>query len=68
MQRCATAMSQYLNAAVAQISTFKDGTRGLQSLAMVGPLADNPELRTALAVLEPDFDLLKQGKPLIVKQ
>src|SRR5205085_2952089 len=29
MQRCATAMSQYLNAAIAQISTFKDGTRGL---------------------------------------
>jgi len=68
MQRCATAMTQYLNAAVAQIATFKEGTRGLQTLAIVGPLSDNQELRNAVAALEPDFDVLKQGKPLIVRQ
>jgi PAS domain S-box-containing protein len=68
MDRCARAMSQYLNAAVAQITTLKEGSRNLQSLAIAGPLADNPELRSALQAFEPDFETLHQGKPVVVKQ
>src|SRR5213075_2135678 len=68
MERCAKAMSQYLNAAIAQISTFKEASPCLQSLAVAGPLADNEDLRNTVTALDFDFEALKQGKPCVVKQ
>lgn len=67
LDRCAKAMAQYLNAAVAHISTFDTQTQKFEPRAAAGSLLDhNPSQSVPQVRL--DMALLKEAKPMLIKQ
>jgi len=67
LQRCAKAMAQYLNAGLAQISTFEIRKSSFELRASVGPLAAaNPDSAQPpeIKLVPGDF---KDGKPLLIR-
>ena len=67
MERCTRAMVQYLNAAVAQISTFDGASAEFNLLAMTGPLIDGGNAPEKLPTARFDIAGLSEGKPMVIK-
>jgi two-component system cell cycle sensor histidine kinase/response regulator CckA len=67
MERCTRAMVQYLNAAVAQISTFDGANVEFNLIAMTGPLVDAVDSLEKLPTPRFDIAALSEGKPMVVK-
>jgi len=65
---CAKAMAQYLNAALAQVSTFETRKAAFELRASAGPLFERKPASERLP--EPKLELgpLKEGKPILIKQ
>ena len=68
LQRCAAAMAQYLNAALAEIFVLPPSQQQFERRAGSGPLAPNPGSPEALPRVEQDLKLLAEGKPVFIKQ
>ncbi|HOP96041.1 MAG TPA: response regulator [Verrucomicrobiota bacterium] len=67
LHRCAMAMAQYLNAALAQIFTFDAGQSTLNLRANAGSLVEkNGDGKLPLMRIEPDQ--IAEGRPILVRQ
>lgn len=65
LERCATAMVQYLNAAAAQISTYNSEKKTFENRAVAGLLAER--LRDASPLVTLETVPLAAGKPVFIK-
>ncbi len=67
LERCAQAMVQFLNAAVARISIFDPTTRVFDHRAVAGPVWDrNPNLR-AMPEMRFNLEALAEGQPQVIR-
>jgi PAS domain S-box-containing protein len=68
LTRCAKAMAQYLNAALAQISTFDDRKQAFEPLAAAGLVAERCPDSTGWPELRLDVPSLSKGEPVFIRQ
>jgi PAS domain S-box-containing protein len=68
LERCARAMTQYLNAASAQLWTFEERKSGFELRASAGRLSERKGASGALPEVKLDLGTLKEGKPLLIRQ
>jgi PAS domain S-box-containing protein len=68
LARCAQAMVQYLNAALAQICTFDPESRRFDLQASAGPASEGLPPGEELPVLKLEVAPLMEGKPLLLKE
>ncbi len=68
LERCAQAMVQYLNAALAQIWVYYAQTRQLQPRAGAGPLYDPNTLLSEMPAVMLDLEELARGAPVPIEQ
>src|SRR6266478_6510753 len=68
LDRCAKAMSQYLNAGLAQILSFDSRSKTFEPLATAGPLLERREFRGRAPEVLLDVAPLADGKPALIKQ
>ena len=68
LERCAKAMSQYLNAALAQIATFDPRKETFELQASAGPLSESRPLPTGVPKMNLELGALSEAKPAIIKQ
>jgi len=68
LERCARAMVQYLNAALAQISTFDPRTGHFEARAASGPMCDTTRATRWLAQVSLSAASLAEGKPIFIRQ
>src|SRR5437588_375040 len=67
LQRCAKAMSQYLNASLAQISTFDSRKGVFEPRAWAGSLLERKRLPPQHLIVQLELAPLKEGKPVLIK-
>ncbi len=68
LERCARAMAQYLNASLAQISTYDPKKQDFEVQASAGPLCESKPLPPGIPKLNLDLLTLAEAKPAIIKQ
>src|SRR6266850_2642816 len=68
LERCAKAMSQYLNAALAQIATFDARKQTFELQASAGPLSESRPLPAGVPKMSLELAALSEAKPAIIKQ
>lgn len=67
LERCAEAMAQYLNAALAQLWVYDPQTRQLLPRAGAGPLHDPNALLSDMPCVVLDPDALARGEPVLIE-
>jgi two-component system cell cycle sensor histidine kinase/response regulator CckA len=68
LSRCATAMAQFLNAALAQIWIFDPDLKALEPHASAGPIAERTQPPNELPEVRLELAPLAEGKSLLIKQ
>jgi PAS domain S-box-containing protein len=68
LDRCARAMSQYLSAAVAQISTFDSQKKSLEPRATASQTGHRTNATPPLPPVRLDIGDLLEGRPVLIKQ
>ena len=68
MDRCAKAMVQYLNAGLAQISTFRPAEQIFEPLALAGPMLERGGAPAPAPAVRLEMAPLTEGKPVLIKQ
>jgi two-component system cell cycle sensor histidine kinase/response regulator CckA len=68
LERCAKAMAQYLNAALAQVSTFDAQKSVFDIRAAAGPLCETGRPLRSLPTVELTLGNLAEGKPVLIRQ
>jgi PAS domain S-box len=68
LDRCAKAMSQYLNAGLAQVLSFDSRGKTFEALATAGPLLERREFRGRAPEVLLDVGPLADGKPALIRQ
>jgi two-component system, cell cycle sensor histidine kinase and response regulator CckA len=68
LERCAGAMAQYLNAALAQIWIYDEEQRVLVARAGAGPLFKANASALDLPVVTPNIEELRHGEPVLIKK
>ena len=68
LDRCARAMVQYLNAGLAQISTFEPQKRLFEPRATAGALFERSMPPGKVPAVRLELGPLSEGKPLVIKQ
>jgi PAS domain S-box-containing protein len=67
LQHCAKAMSQYLSASLAQISTFDVRKGQFEPRAWAGSLLEHNRLPPEKLIVQLELAPLKEGKPVLIK-
>jgi two-component system, cell cycle sensor histidine kinase and response regulator CckA len=68
LDRCARAMVQYLNADLAQISTFNQKSQAFEVRASAGRAGETAGSTDQSPVVQPDLRRLATGQPLLIRQ
>ena len=68
LDRCSKAMAQFLNAALAQISTFDARKQVFETRAAAGPIWEGASAPRQAPVVKLELTALSEGKPMILKQ
>jgi len=68
LERCAVAMAQYLNAALAQLWVYDPQSRQLQLRAGAGPLHDPNALRADVPSVALEPETLASGQPVLINR
>jgi PAS domain S-box-containing protein len=68
LAHCAQAMAQYLDAALAQVSTFESDKQVFDLRGSAGPLSDRLPFPGKAGGVRPDPGPLARGKPFLLKQ
>jgi PAS domain S-box-containing protein len=68
LNRCAAAMAQYLNAALAQIWTFNPDLKAFEPRASAGPISERTPPPNELPEVRLDLTPCADGKPVLIKQ
>ncbi len=68
LERCARAMAQYLNAALAQIFVFDPDKQTFALGGAAGPVVERKRQARSLRTIPVEIGQLAQGKPVLIKQ
>jgi two-component system, cell cycle sensor histidine kinase and response regulator CckA len=68
LEQCARAMAKYLNADLAQISTFDPSKKVFEPRAAAGPTSEPASPCVGLPVIQLELSTLAQGKPILINQ
>ncbi len=68
LERCAKAMAQYLNAALAQIFTFDQTKKIFEPHGAAGPVHERNRASHKSPAVRLETGLLTKGKPILIKQ
>lgn len=65
--RCAKAMAQFLNGALAQVWTFDERKQGFEPQAAAGSLAESGTPSAEWPTVKPDVASLRKGEPILLR-